>query len=109
MIGTAKRKAEERWTQVGHRASGGPLRCYFVFIRLGAGARDVVARRLPGETGSVDSRVSRSARGQPQHGAAEVVALGEIAIDGNTVDLVVADDRLNELITPMRNVGNPAS
>ena len=53
--------------------------------------------------------MSRSARGQPQHGAAEVVALGEIAIDGNTVDFVVADDRLNELITAMRNVGNPAS
>jgi hypothetical protein len=55
------------------------------------------------------SRVSRSTRGQPQDGAAEVVVLGEIAIDCNTVDLVVADDRLNELITAVRNVGNPAS
>jgi DNA-binding CsgD family transcriptional regulator len=56
-----------------------------------------------------NSRISRSIRGQPQHGAAEVVILGEVAIDCNTVDLVVADDRLNELITAMRNVGNPAS
>src|SRR6266516_6809595 len=56
-----------------------------------------------------NSRVSRSTHGQPQHGAAEVIVLGEIAIDCNTVDLVVADDRLTELITSMRNVGNPAS
>src|SRR5258706_13442422 len=56
-----------------------------------------------------NSRVSRLTRGQPQHGAAEVIVLGEVAIDCNTVDLVVADDRLNELITAMRNVGNPAS
>ena len=56
-----------------------------------------------------NSRVSRSTRRQPLHGAAEVVVLGEIAIDCNTVDFVVADDRLNEVITAMRNVGNPTS
>ena len=43
-------------------------------------------------------------RGQPQHGTAEVIVLGEIAIDRNTVDFVVADDGLNELITAMWNV-----
>jgi hypothetical protein len=57
---------------------------------------------------AVSAAAGRSARGQPQHGAAEVVILGEIAIDGNTVDLVVADDGLNEQITAMPNVGNPA-
>src|SRR5258708_1619907 len=53
-----------------------------------------------------NSRVIRLTRGQPQHGAAEIVVLGEVAIDCNTVDLVIADDCLNELITAMRNVGN---
>jgi hypothetical protein len=47
-------------------------------------------------------------RGQPQHGSTEVVVLGKIAIDCNIVDHIVADDRLNELITAMRDVGNPA-
>src|SRR5499427_10777047 len=69
-----------------------------------------IAHRNEGRGGPFgNSRVSRSTRGQPQHGTAEIVVLGEIAIDCNTVDLVVADDRLNELITTMRNVGNPAS
>ena len=46
-------------------------------------------------------RVFGSTRGQPPHRAAKVVVLGEVAVDCNTVDLVVADDRLNELITAM--------
>jgi hypothetical protein len=48
-------------------------------------------------------------RRQPQHRTAEAVVLGKIAINRNTVDLVVADDRLNELITAMGNVGDSAS
>jgi hypothetical protein len=43
-------------------------------------------------------------RGQPQHGTAEAVVLGKIAINRNAVNLVVADDRLNELITAIRRV-----
>jgi hypothetical protein len=51
------------------------------------------------------SRMTLTGRRQPLHGTAEAVVLGEITIDRYTVDLVVADDRLNELITAMRNVG----
>jgi hypothetical protein len=58
-------------------------------------------------SGFGNSRVSTL--GQPEHRATELVVLGEIAINCNTIDLVVADDRLNELIAAMRNVRNPAS
>src|SRR5262245_40295985 len=62
--------------------------------RVALGAKRTSTTRPPP---SNRSNMTLTGRRQPQHGTAEVVVLGKIAIDRNTIDLVVANDRLNEL------------